>query len=148
MNALYVLYDSSCGFCCRCAEWLRRQRVFVELICLPAEDPRTRALFPDLLRTAEKQELVVISDRGGVYRGSDAWLMVLWALKEYRPWARRLASPVLKPLARNLFEFVSSNRKNVSAWFGMQSEQYIAASLRDRYGNPETPKCSGDVCQT
>ncbi|MFL5321245.1 MAG: thiol-disulfide oxidoreductase DCC family protein [Myxococcaceae bacterium] len=146
MQALYVLYDDSCGFCCRCAEWIRRQRSFVELICWPTDSPRTRGAFPDLRRTAEKQELICISDRGEVFRGSAAWLMVLWALKDYRGWARRLSSPALRPLARNLFEFVSTNRHKVSQWFGMQPEQYIAASLRDRYGDPEVPKCAGDAC--
>ncbi len=61
MQALYVLYDETCGFCCSCAGWLSRQSSFVPLTCFPAGAATTQRDFP--LRAAEKkQELVVVDD--------------------------------------------------------------------------------------
>ena len=52
-------------------------------------------------------ELVVVADTGEVWSGDTAWLMVLWALVEYRDWSYRLADPLLLPTARSFFARVS-----------------------------------------
>ena len=45
-------------------------------------------------------DLVVAAGTGEVWTGDAAWLMVLWALDDYREWSRRLSSPTLLPMAR------------------------------------------------
>ena len=87
---LTVLYDAECGFCAHCRRWLERQRSHLELEFLPRASPQAAARFPGL--DPGDDELVVIDDRGGVYRGPDAFVMCLYALEAYRPWALRMSS--------------------------------------------------------
>jgi predicted DCC family thiol-disulfide oxidoreductase YuxK len=147
MRALCVLYDETCGFCVRCAQWLRKQRALVGLECLPAGSEEAARRFPELRRAAVPQELVVVDDEGGVYRDTQAWLMVLWALEGYRAWALRLSRPSLMPFARNAFELLSSNRRRLSDWLHL--EDAVVRRDLEEVGAPEVPKCaSGDeACQ-
>ena len=55
-----------------------------------------------------------MSDEGDVYRGSHAWIVCLWALKDYREWSFRFAQPALLPLARGIVEWVSTRRHRLS----------------------------------
>jgi predicted DCC family thiol-disulfide oxidoreductase YuxK len=112
---LYVYYDARCGICCRAKDWLTRQPAYVPLRLVPAE--------------VGAEELTVVSDAGEVYRGDKAWLMVLWALCEYRSVARRLASPTLRPFAREAFRLVSASRQKLSGWLGLVSEAKLKETL-------------------
>ena len=69
-------------------DWIGRQRQLIPVECRPKS--------PDM------DELVVVADTGEVWSGDTAWLMVLWALVEYRDWSYRLADPLLLPTARTL----------------------------------------------
>ena len=140
MRALSVLYDETCGFCVSCARWLGEQRTLVGLECLPAGGEAAARRFPELRRSASKEELVVVDDEGGVYRDTHAWLMVLWALEDYRDWAQRLSRPALMPFARNAFELLSSNRRRLSSWLHLEDEA-IRKEL-ERAGAPDAPKCA------
>jgi predicted DCC family thiol-disulfide oxidoreductase YuxK len=144
MRGLSVLYDETCGFCVSCARWLGEQRALVDLECLPAGSAETARRFPELRRAGGKEELVVVDDEGGVYRDTHAWLMVLWALEDYRAWAQRLSRPSLMPLARNAFELLSSNRRRLSDWLHLEDE--AVRQRLERAGPPSAPKCApGDA---
>lgn len=117
MTRLLVYYDSGCGMCSRLAQWLREQRQLVPLECAPK--PRGAS------------DLTVLSDTGDVWLGDSAWLIVLWALEEYRDWAYRLARPELLPLARHAFAMISKNRTALSNWFGLKSDEELAGRLRE-----------------
>ncbi len=147
MDCLYVLYDETCGFCCRCAEWLSTQPTYVPLHCLPAGSDAALRAFPTLDRSGKKQELTAIDERGGVYREADAWLVVLWALRNFRPWCTRLSSPALKPLARSAFEFISEHRHQFSRWLSLRPEGDVGQMLVDFYGDPTAPRCGPDGCE-
>ena len=125
MNRLYVLYDGECALCHRCRHWLMRQEAFVELTFIPLQSPDVRRRFPGLLEWDQldlSEKLVVISDEGAVYQGHHAWIMCLWALRDYREWADRLATPALMPLARRACETVSQHRITLSRFlFGTQT---------------------------
>jgi predicted DCC family thiol-disulfide oxidoreductase YuxK len=140
MRALSVLYDETCGFCVRCARWLEEQRTLVGLECLPAGSEEAARRFPELRRAGTAQELVVVDDDGGVYRDTQAWLMVLWALEDYRAWAERLSRPSLMPLARNAFELLSSNRRRLSDWLHLEDER-VRMDL-EAVGAPDAPRCA------
>ena len=58
----------------------------------------------------------MVSDEGHIYRDSSAWIMCLYALEDYREWSLRLASPALRPFARQAFAFVSKHRSSISQW--------------------------------
>lgn len=126
MKSITVLYDRTCDFCGRCKGWLKDQPKFVELVFLPAGTSAVRDRFPDLAGAEKVDELVAIDDEGGVYRGAAAWILCLWALKEYREWSEILASPAMMPLARGAFEVLSANRGRISRLLGPTEEESIA----------------------
>jgi hypothetical protein len=75
-------------------------------------------------------ELVVVDDEGGVYEGTDAWIICLYALRDFREWSLRLAQPGLRPFARAGFEWLSRNRKGLSDVLRWSPEEAVAAQLR------------------
>ncbi len=115
MRSLTVLYDADCAFCVRCAEWLHAQPQYIPLDLINRDS--RRALDIPLPAPAKVGELTVIDDAGGIYTGNQAYLICLYALKEYREWSARLVSPALWPLARRAMEWVTDNRKNLSLFF-------------------------------
>ena len=140
MQKLYVLYDAACGFCSACRRWLERQPRFVPLEFLPARSEELAARFPGFEAKAAPEELVVISDEGGVYFGARAWIMCLWALEEYREWSLRLAQPALLPLARGAIAVLSGSRGWISSWLGLVGDAQLVASLEDELA----PRCGGE----
>ena len=145
MHSLCVLYDETCGFCVSCARWLREQSTLVALECLPAGGEEAARRFPELRHEGTREELVAVDDEGGVYRDTHAWLMVLWALEDYRAWAGRLSNPALMPLARNAFELLSSQRRRLSDWLHLEDEA-VRHDLEREAGPPDAPRCGpGDA---
>lgn len=102
--------------CRRCRWWLQAQPAYVRLSFLPLNSPEVGLRFPGLERLHPEREIVVISDAGEVWQGGSAWIMCLWALREYREWAQRLAHPALLPLARRTCTLISENRHRLSRW--------------------------------
>src|SRR5271167_3494821 len=131
MKNLYVLYDPKCELCCRLKDWLQEQRSWIGLQVLPAGSETARKMFPELERIAGQNDLAVISDEGAVYLNDRAWIMVLFALDEYRDWAARLTHPLLMPLARQAYAALSKNRHLLSRWMSSTEPETIAAELRN-----------------
>jgi predicted DCC family thiol-disulfide oxidoreductase YuxK len=117
MHSLTVLYDPHCAFCVRCAAWLAGQSQYLPLELTPLDSPRARALAPALPDAAKAGELTAIDDEGGVYTGNQAYLICLYALRDYREWSARLLNPALWPLARRAMDWVTDNRANLSRFF-------------------------------
>lgn len=105
MTRLAVFYDPRCGLCCAVRRWVERQRHLIPIECHPTPDGG--------------DELVVVADTGERWAGDGAWLIVLWALGDYRHWAYRLASPALLPTARALFARLSAYRGALSCQLGL-----------------------------
>ncbi len=137
MRHLTVIYDPDCGLCARIATWLRAQPKWIPLRLVPSN--LAGRLYPTLMGAGIGQELIVVSDEGGVYLGDHAWLTCLHALRRYRSLARRLARPALLPLARQAFKYVSSNRYRISKWLEILSDSEIEAEL----GQIQAPRCHG-----
>jgi predicted DCC family thiol-disulfide oxidoreductase YuxK len=114
MKRLFILFDGECSLCGRCREWLARQPAFLELEFVPFQSPEARERFPGIEALHPEEQLLVVSDEGAVYRGPQAWIMCLYALREYRAWSQRLAHPALLPWARRVCELLSENRLQVS----------------------------------
>jgi predicted DCC family thiol-disulfide oxidoreductase YuxK len=138
MKKLTVLYDAQCGFCVKCRWWLVEQPKYVEMEFLPCGMAEAARRFPGVVKPGEVEELIVVSDEGGVYRGTRAWIMCLYALKEYREWALRLSHPALRPLARGAFALVSASRKKLSSWLHLAPEAEIVQELR----KADPPRCA------
>jgi len=137
LRYLTVLYDPQCGLCVRLGQWMRAQPKWIALRLVPSD--LGRRLYPTVAARIDGEELVVVSDEGGVYVGDRAWLMCLYALKHYRSWAQRLSRPALLPLARSAFAILSGNRRRISNWLGLLSDAELTAELR--IVNP--PRCHG-----
>ena len=133
MNLLYVVYDDRCGLCTQLKEWLGRQPAYVPLQLMAAGSEAARDRFPAL----PAGELAVISDSGEMWFGDRAWIIVLWALREYRDWAAKLASPLLLPMARQAFAAISRNRSAFSRWLGLYGE----SELRHNLSQVPIPPC-------
>lgn len=120
MSALTVLYDPTCGLCRRAHEWLAEQRKLIDLVFVPCKSEEARRRFPHFNHELTAQDLTVIGDRGEVYIGPKAWLMVLWALTLYREWSYRLSSPELLPTTRRVVSLISQNRYQISRVAGLR----------------------------
>jgi predicted DCC family thiol-disulfide oxidoreductase YuxK len=110
MRELTVLYDPQCGLCRRAQCWLLGKPKYIELVFVPACSAEARSRYPQLDHDLSLTDLTVISDAGAVYWGPKAWLMCLWALRNYREWAIRLSSPELLPTAKRVISTISQNR--------------------------------------
>ena len=131
MQKLYVLYDPKCELCCRLKDWLQVQRSWIGLEAIAAGSQNARKMFPQLEQIASQNDLAVISDEGAVYLNDRAWIMVLYALEEYRDWAARLTHPLLMPLARQAYAALSRNRHVLSRWMSSTNPEQIAVELRN-----------------
>ena len=104
--SLTVFFDADCGLCRRVVKWLDRQPKFVSLHCVAAQSESAGATCP--LNSAELlDQLTVTASDGAIYRGTKAWIMCLWALRDYRGWSLRLSSEALWPWARRLFSVIT-----------------------------------------
>ncbi len=130
MTRLAVYYDARCGLCCAVRDWIGRQPQLVAVDCLP--------------KTDGDDELLVLADTGEMWAGDSAWLMVLWALRDYRQWAYRLGSPALLPTARTVFATLSDYRGALTCRLGLTPEQPVvrvprSTALRHAQGVPSLP---------
>jgi predicted DCC family thiol-disulfide oxidoreductase YuxK len=142
MKKLHILFDASCEFCWRCRGWLQEQPAFLELEFIPSKSAEAARRFPGVLENnpargpscslKSADDLVVVSDEGGVYRGPDAFIMCLYALQEYREYSAWLTRPLLRPLARQMFEMLSKNRWIINQWFYAGGEAHLAEKLQKR----------------
>jgi predicted DCC family thiol-disulfide oxidoreductase YuxK len=110
METLTVLYDARCNLCSHLRAWLETQPTYVQLAFVPAGSPEAQRRFPGLDHAATTSELTAIGDDGAVYIEAKAFLMCLWALREYRAWSLRLSAPDMLPLARRIVLWVAQNR--------------------------------------
>ncbi|TQJ55237.1 DUF393 domain-containing protein [Streptomyces sp. NBC_00080] len=100
VRRLTVLHDAECSLCRFLRDWLGRQPQLVPLEFVPAGSAEATARFPGLDHRATLDEITVVGDSGQVYRGTAAWIVTLWALREYRPLSHRLSTPAGAKLAR------------------------------------------------
>jgi hypothetical protein len=91
-----------------------------------AGSSKANTTFPQL----STSELAVVANTGEVWLGNHAWIVCLWALRDYRDLAFRLASPALLLMSREAFIAVSRNRLTVSTMLNLRNEREIEQQLR------------------
>jgi len=133
VTSITIVYDAGCGLCTRLKEWIGQQRSLVSLHFIAAGSAEARTRFPGL----PAGELAVVADTGEVWLGNRAWIVCLWALRDYRDFAARLTSPLLLLMAREAFTVVSRNRYGISWMLGLSDERAIEQQLR----KVVVPKC-------
>ena len=109
---LTVLYDDGCNLCRQARRWLERQPKHVPMAFVPAAEAPWR--FPQLDAERVRSDVTVVSERGEIYYGAKAWLMCLWALRDYRSMSLSVSTPERMVLARRFVVWVSRNR----GWLG------------------------------
>ena len=125
MKRLFVVYDPTCGLCSQIKGWLTRQPAYVPLSFVASSSAEARQLIPQL----PPGELAIVSDEGEIWIGNRAWVLCLWALREYRTWASRLSSPALLPFAQQAFAVLSRNRAGLSRILRLPSDLKIGEAL-------------------
>ncbi|MEM7626931.1 MAG: DUF393 domain-containing protein [Planctomycetota bacterium] len=138
---LTVLYDPDCPLCVRCWKWFDRQPKLLPVDFVPQGTADAGRRFPALRvgKNEAVEELIVVGGDGKVYRNDRAWIMCLYALREYRPLAFRLSHPALRPLARRAYHVVSHNRQWLSQWFGETGRNVNDQQLADRIERHTAP---------
>ena len=120
MQRLTVLYDEQCPICVRCRDWLALQPSYVTMDFMGCRTPEAMTRYGEVPWLRE--ELVVVSDEGAVWAGPAAFIVSLWALREWREWSYRLSGSTLAPLAQRFFESISKNRKGLAKFFYPRDE--------------------------
>jgi predicted DCC family thiol-disulfide oxidoreductase YuxK len=126
VTRITILYDASCDLCTFAKDWIRTQSPLVGLEFLAAGSAEARRAFPQL----SPRELAVVADTGEVWLGNHAWIVCLWALRDYRDLAFRLTSPALLLMSRQAFIAVSRNRLALSSLIRLRNGREIEQQLR------------------
>lgn len=116
MKTLFVFYDCECGLCSATRDHLSRMVQAVPLVFVAYQDPEVQAVFPSLMLLNPDQRIIAMSDTGDIYEGDSAWITILWALRDYRRWAIRLARPRWRRHAKRIVETIAKNRYRISRW--------------------------------
>jgi predicted DCC family thiol-disulfide oxidoreductase YuxK len=126
VTSLTIVYDPTCGLCTAAKDWLRKQEPLVGLDFVSEGWSTARHAFSQL----PPGELAVVADTGEFWLGNHAWIICLWALRDYRDLAFRLTSPGLERLACEAFSLVSRNRSALSSLLKLHGEREMEQQLR------------------
>src|SRR5579862_9862891 len=96
VTGITIVYDGACGLCSRVKEWIGQQEPLVQV----------RFAASGAFLQLPAGELAVVANTGEVWLGNHAWIVCLWALREYRDLAVQLTSPLLLMMAREPFPLV------------------------------------------
>ena len=132
VTSITILYDAACGLCTWAKDWMQKQPPLVRLAFLASGSAEARLAFPQI----PARELAVVADTGEVWLGSRAWMVCLWALRDYRGLAFRLTSPALSLMSREAFMAVSRNRRALSGLLRLRNEREMEQQLRKTLALP------------
>jgi hypothetical protein len=114
MKKLYVFYDAQDDFALRSYAWLVAQPPLWPLEFIPFQASERMARFQGIDDFRRRGPLLGVGDEGGVYAGPNAFIICLYALKDYQEWSYRLSAPMFLPLARRAFELLSTQGRKFS----------------------------------
>ena len=143
MRTLHVLYDHTCGLCCSAAHRLAAEPAYLRLTFRPLASMEVQERFGPALGPPPHNQVIVIADTGEVYRGTSAWLMVLYALRRYRGLSIALSRPGCRPLVGRVIDIISRRRATLSELFGCTPDANVLATTR-RAGS--LPGCDNGAC--
>jgi predicted DCC family thiol-disulfide oxidoreductase YuxK len=125
VNTLTIFYDARCGLCSNVRKWLSAQPAYVGLEFLPYDSPAAKERCPEISRLQADREIVVMADTGDVWQGAGAWVMCLWALRDYREWSARFSGPTMQAVARKIVHLISANRLSISRLLGLRADREL-----------------------
>lgn len=127
MKTLTLFHDPECPLCARFLRWLVTQESDLSFRAIPYHSEQARKCFPLIDSLQADENIVVLADDGRWWQGPAAWVTCLWALKEYREWSFRLATPALSPLVSRACHLLSENRLQVSRLLRLEGPQLAGA---------------------
>ena len=129
MNSLTIFYDPNCGLCSSFREWLEVQALWLPVEFVGYQSPLAEKVFPRIGALKAGSECVVLADDGKWWQGADAWIVCLWATREFRMWSHRLAGPMLKPMLGSVVNLISNNRLTLSRLMRLTADADLAREL-------------------
>lgn len=138
---LTVIYDDQCELCVRCARWLSNQPTLVELRCVPSSEPDVYDLYGDL--PWYRLELMVTTDSGRAWVGSDAFVMCLWATARWRATSFTLSRGSLSHTVEAFVHALSSGRSVVSSMLTPTTCESGACGDHANHGLTASTRVSG-----
>jgi predicted DCC family thiol-disulfide oxidoreductase YuxK len=136
VTSITVLYDAGCGLCTFAKDWICKQAPLARLTFLAAGSVEARRAFPQL----SPGELAVVADTGEVWLGNHAWIVCLWALRDYRDLAFRMTSPALLRMSREAFVALSRNRLALSSLLRLRTGREMEQQLK----HVTVPRCQNE----
>ena len=111
-----VIYDGGCGFCSRSIVVLQRIDLFHSLrfADIATEWEWLVSSYPDLDRDACLTEMHVITRRGEIHRGFDAYRSLAWVLFFGWPLLPFLYVPGVPVLGRRMYQSVAMRRSTTT----------------------------------
>jgi predicted DCC family thiol-disulfide oxidoreductase YuxK len=116
MKSLTIFYDDGCAMCVRCRAWIEGQPTMIPVQFVSCHSTAALTLRACGIE-AVGRELVVTDDDGNVWIGSDAFIVCLWALAEYRDLAITLSDGIPGWLATKFFGIVERHRRWIGTTF-------------------------------
>lgn len=142
IDELIVLFDAECALCRKARKWLGEEPQYVPLKFYPLQLKGVTQRFPGLQEVDLRAELTVLHAQGDYWRGLDAWLMVLWALEDWRERSIELAQPMWKPLARRLVIELSENRYWLSDLIERSNEEHLYTAVQAKQAQCDEGRCA------
>ncbi len=135
MQSLTLFYDARCDLCSQVREWLSSQPSYLQLDFVPYDSPEAEKRLPGIRHLHADREILVMANTGEVWQGAGAWIMCLWALREYRAWSARLASPALQAAARQIVHWISRHRVRLSTLLRFRTDAELSAAAAQAYAD-------------
>ena len=135
-------FDARCGLCVKFRGWMEMQPKWVAVEFLPYDSVAAAERFPGLVSIGADRDVVVLANDGRWWQGTGAWLVCLWATREYRVWSYRLAAPGLQSLVKKAVNLLSDNRISISRILRLRGDQQLAAAL----DSIPSPICNAPAC--
>ena len=129
--------------CCACRRWILKEPAYIPISFVAYQSDRAKELCPEIESFDPAGEIVVMADNGAIYRGGKGWIMCLYALKNYREWALRMAQPALLPMAKKLCHVISKNRHTLSKLF----RDHTDTELREELERLKAELCTTADCK-
>ena len=110
-----LVYDGQCPLCRASALFvMRRAHVTGALEVLPSAASVRRERFPAISDEATRNAMQLVLPDGRILSGADAVPELLRRVRGWRHVAWIVALPVVRPLARRLYAWISRNRMRLS----------------------------------
>ncbi|HEX5791291.1 MAG TPA: DCC1-like thiol-disulfide oxidoreductase family protein [Luteolibacter sp.] len=124
-----VFYDGRCGMCCLFAEWLGREPHVFRVKLIAYQSPEAERVFPGLGALDPAREMVVRTSEGDIHRGAEAWVWCLSSCARHQDFARRLASPLMLPVAKRACRLLAAKRMTLSKALFRKKDREVRAEL-------------------